>query len=133
MAPRRMTMSETQWNRAKQVFHEALEKSGPARDALVASACGHDHQLLAQVNALLKAHDEAGDFLASPHGIMSEAARAVAAIAADEAPEGPGSRIGRYKLLQSIGEGGFGEVFMAEQEEPIHRRVALKIIKPGMD
>ena len=126
-------MSETQWNRAKQVFHEALEKSGPARDALVASACGHDQQLLAQVNALLKAHDEAGDFLASPHGIMSEAARAVAAIAVDEAPEGPGSRIGRYKLLQSIGEGGFGEVFMAEQEEPIHRRVALKIIKLGMD
>jgi len=126
-------MSETQWNRAKQVFHEALEKSARDRDALVASACGDDQQLRAQVHALLRAHDEAGEFLASPNGIMSDAARAVAAIAAEEAPEGPGSRIGRYKLLQSIGEGGFGEVFMAEQEEPIRRRVALKIIKLGMD
>ena len=126
-------MSQTQWNRAKQVFHEALEKSGPERNAFVASACGDDQQLHAQVHALLRAHDEAGDFLASGDGMMSEAARAAVAIAAEEAPEGPGSRIGRYKLLQSIGEGGFGEVYMAEQEEPIHRRVALKIIKLGMD
>jgi serine/threonine protein kinase len=47
--------------------------------------------------------------------------------------EGPGSRIGRYRLLERIGEGGFGVVYMAEQEEPVHRRVALKIIKLGMD
>src|ERR1700729_3348193 len=47
--------------------------------------------------------------------------------------EGPGTRIGPYKLLQLIGEGGFGSVFMAEQEKPVRRRVALKIIKPGMD
>src|SRR5438270_250516 len=48
-------------------------------------------------------------------------------------PEGPGSRIGPYKLLQQIGEGGFGVVYMAEQQEPVRRKVALKIIKPGMD
>src|SRR5262245_51573592 len=47
--------------------------------------------------------------------------------------EGVGSRVGPYKLLQQIGEGGFGVVFMAEQEKPVHRRVAFKIIKPGMD
>ena len=47
--------------------------------------------------------------------------------------EGPGTRIGPYKLLQKIGEGGFGIVYMAEQDKPVHRRVALKIIKPGMD
>src|SRR5437773_11266431 len=47
--------------------------------------------------------------------------------------EGPGTKIGPYKLLQQIGEGGFGIVFMAEQHQPVHRRVALKIIKPGMD
>jgi len=47
--------------------------------------------------------------------------------------EGPGSRIGPYKLLQEIGEGGMGVVYMAEQERPVRRRVALKIIKPGMD
>src|SRR5947209_8831245 len=47
--------------------------------------------------------------------------------------EGPGARIGVYKLLQQIGEGGFGVVYMAEQQEPVRRKVALKIIKPGMD
>src|SRR4051812_9682190 len=47
--------------------------------------------------------------------------------------EGPGARIGPYKLLQEIGEGGFGVVYMAEQQEPVRRKVALKIIKPGMD
>jgi len=128
-----MSMSDTQWSRAKQVFHEALEKSGVKRDAFVASACGDDQQLCDQVLALLRAYNEAGDFLASADNSMGAAARAALVMAVEEAPEGPGSRIGRYKLLQSIGEGGFGEVYMAEQEEPIRRRVALKIIKLGMD
>src|SRR3954471_8302043 len=105
-------MTDERWIRAKQLFHEALEKTRTERDAFVAASSGDDHQLRAQVHALLSAHEKAGGFLE---------------------PEGPGSRIGRYKLLQSIGEGGFGEVYMAEQEEPVRRRVALKIIKLGMD
>jgi serine/threonine protein kinase len=113
-------MSDQQWSRVKQVFDEALSLSGAQQDAFVDSACGGDPEMLAQVRALLRAHREAGDFMEQP-------------AATEELPEGPGSRIGRYKLLQSIGEGGFGEVFMAEQEEPIRRRVALKIIKLGMD
>ena len=127
-------MSNARWNRAKQVFHEALEKSGSERTGFVAVSCGDDHQLRAQVDALLAAHDEAGPFLASSTTIGANAAAlAAAGVAAGGRPEGPGSRIGPYKLLQLIGEGGFGVVYMAEQEEPIRRRVALKIIKPGMD
>ena len=127
-------MAEPRWNRAKQIFHEALETSGPARARLVAAACGDDAELRAQVEGLLAAHDEAGTFLASPTGAGADAvARAATTLAAAPPPEAPGTRIGPYKLLQVIGEGGFGVVYMAEQEHPIQRRVALKIIKLGMD
>jgi len=125
---------QTRWNRAKQVFHDALEKTGPERARVVAVACGDDHELRAQVEALLAAHDEAGDFMASPTGAGNDdVARAAARLAAAAPSEAPGTRVGPYKLLQVIGEGGFGVVYMAEQEQPIRRRVALKIIKLGMD
>jgi non-specific serine/threonine protein kinase/serine/threonine-protein kinase len=126
-------MADPRWNRAKQVFHEALDKAGPERARFVAAACAGDAGLLAQVEGLLKAHDEAGAFLSSPTGGSDEAARTAAQLAASAPPEAPGTRIGSYKLLQVIGEGGFGVVYMAEQEHPIRRRVALKIIKLGMD
>jgi serine/threonine protein kinase len=79
------------------------------------------------VEELLKAHDEAGDFLEAP--ILEPD------ITLDDSPltEGPGTIIGRYKLLEKIGEGGMAVVYMAEQEKPIRRKVALKIIKLGMD
>ena len=70
--------------------------------------------------------DELGSFLESP-------ALGMAATVDQAATEQPGSKIGPYKLLELIGEGGFGEVYMAEQQEPVRRKVALKIIKPGMD
>ena len=126
-------MTDPRWNRAKQVFHEAIEKTGQERARLVATACADDRELRAQVNALLNAHDEAGAFLDSPTG-GDEAARAAAAqLAASRPPQALGTPIGPYKLLQVIGEGGFGTVYMAEQDQPIRRRVALKIIKLGMD
>jgi len=127
-------MTHPNWTRAKQVFQEALGKTGTERTHFVAAACGDDAELRAQVEALLAAHDEAGEFLASPTGAGADAAaRAVAEEASDNPPEGPGTQIGPYKLLQLIGEGGFGMVYMADQMEPIRRRVALKIIKLGMD
>ena len=127
-------MDSTIWKRSKQVFHEALEKTRPQRMSFVAAACGEDRELRAQVEALLAAHDEAGEFLASPTMTeANEAAKAAAGIAASGPSEGPGIKIGPYKLLQLIGEGGFGVVYMAEQERPVRRRVALKIIKLGMD
>ena len=104
-----------------EIFGEALKQPSPeARARYVNEACGADAELRRQVEVLLKAHAQAGDFLKPP---------------ADDPPDGerPGTVIGRYKLLELIGEGGFGRVYMAEQQEPIRRKVALKIIKLGMD
>ena len=110
------------------IFNEAIGiKSSAERAAFIKSACGDDAALLARVEALLKVHFEDKSFLRSPPaGIDST-------LDAPPLTEGPGMKIGRYKLLQLIGEGGFGVVYMAEQEEPIRRKVALKIIKLGMD
>jgi serine/threonine protein kinase len=88
------------------------------RAAYLAEACAGDAVLLKRVEQLLEASEEAGNFLARPSAIPGNK---------------PGDRIGRYKLLQQIGEGGCGVVYMAEQEEPVRRRVALKVIKLGMD
>src|SRR5262249_30740668 len=79
------------------------------------------------VEALLEVHARAGSFLASPVPAPDATV--------DEQPvrEGPGSVIGPYKLLEQIGEGGFGVVYMAEQHQPVRRKVALKVLKPGMD
>ena len=92
-------------------------------------ACGDDAALRAEVEALLRRHDQAGSFLESPgraasgrHHRLSRPSRSA-----------PGTVIGPYKLLEQIGEGGMGIVFMAEQHQPVRRKVALKIIKPGMD
>ncbi|HSC29796.1 MAG TPA: protein kinase, partial [Vicinamibacterales bacterium] len=125
-------MPNSSWHRAKQMFNEALDKTGAERARFVVEACGNDHALRAEVEKLLAAHDEAGGFLDRPTA-EAGAAAAAAVRTADRPEEGPGTRIGPYKLLQQIGEGGFGVVYMAEQETPIRRRVALKIIKPGMD
>jgi eukaryotic-like serine/threonine-protein kinase len=112
--------------RVEDVFLEAAQLADPAgRAAYLDQACDGDEQLRLRVAALLAAHDSADGFLKPP---AVDAADGLAAIGA-----GPQSRIGRYKLLEQIGEGGFGVVFMAEQEEPVRRRVALKIIKLGMD
>jgi len=106
--------------RTETIFDEARRRDrGAERSAYLDGACGVDANLRARVDALLSAHDEAGDFLLSPP--------------VDVALEGPGTQIGRYKLLQLIGEGGMGAVYMAEQLEPVRRKVALKIIKLGMD
>ena len=96
--------------------------------AYLEGACGGDHALRARIEALLAAHEGSGGALDVPPSDLKPAT-------VDERPlsEGPGSVIGPYKLLQQIGEGGMGIVYMAEQQEPVRRKVALKIIKPGMD
>src|SRR6266571_3523916 len=110
------------------VFAEALQLPVAERSAYLENACGADAELRQRVQRLLKAHAHAGDFLEHPPPEAVVEASPKACVG-----EKPGDRIGRYKLLQQIGEGGCGVVYMAEQEEPIRRRVALKIIKPGMD
>src|SRR5438105_1920784 len=114
------------------LFAQALQCPTPeARVAYLENACGTDRALHRRVAALLRAAENAGDFLEQPPTGLPQAADLISP--ETEFTEKPGDRIGRYKLLEKIGEGGCGTVYMAEQEEPVRRRIALKIIKLGMD
>lgn len=112
---------------AHSIFNNALELDDPAaRARYVNEACAGDGVLFERVEKLLRAHDEAGAFFSQP-------SKRGAAGPALPLTEKAGDIIGRYKLLEQIGEGGCGVVYMAEQQEPVRRRVALKVIKLGMD
>ncbi len=107
---------------AERILEKALSLKGEARIGYLAGACGDQPGLRDRVETLLQAHEEAaifltGDVTLGDAGLVEE----------------PGTVIGRYKLLQLLGEGGMGVVYMAEQSEPVARKVALKIIKLGMD
>ena len=115
--------------RQLEIFSAALERPvGPERDAFLAQACAGDASLRQQVDALLAGHENAGTFLDKAAGPVGPSGTRLVPIT-----EKAGDKIGRYKLLQQIGEGGCGVVYMADQEEPVRRRVALKVIKVGMD
>ena len=109
------------------IFDAAIELPSERRAAYLLEACAGDDTLRQRIEALLRAHEEAESFMAKP------AVDARPETLVVNPAEQPGARIGRYKLLQQIGEGGCGVVYMAEQEEPVHRRVALKVIKLGLD
>ena len=102
------------------VFTEALRLPTEERDHYLREACKGDAEFRLRVEALLQAYEQAGDFLG-----RSAAGRPTRSTQAFQAGEKPGDRIGHYKLLQQIGEGGCGVVYMAEQEAPVRRRVAL--------
>jgi WD40 repeat protein/serine/threonine protein kinase len=112
----------------EEILQGAIEKSTPAeRAAYLDAACGQDQELRARIMGLLAAHEGAGSFLEQP---------LFKPLSTSDAPSGverPGMVIGPYKLLEQIGEGGMGTVFMGEQCRPVQRKVALKVIKPGMD
>src|SRR4051812_6639735 len=111
------------------IFCGALERlAADERAAYLQAACGKDVGLRARVEALLRAHEAAGGFLP-----QQSRAHDPPATTAEPLTERIGTEIGPYKLLQPIGEGGMGAVFMAEQTKPVQRRVALKVIKPGLD
>jgi eukaryotic-like serine/threonine-protein kinase len=117
----------------EKIFAAALRLPTPeGRAAYLKQACGNDEPLRRRVEALLHDHDNAGEFLDRPPAAV--AAKTIA-VTTGMVPltEKPGDRIGRYKLLEQIGEGGCGVVYVAEQEQPVRRRVALKVIKLGMD
>src|SRR4051794_23934550 len=116
------------YQREAAIFDVALGLPPDQRAAHVAQACGDDAALRERVEALLKACDGASGYLDSAPGPEAERT-----LGRSTPFEKPGDRIGRFKLLQQIGEGGCGVVYMAEQEEPVRRRVALKVIKLGMD
>jgi prepilin-type processing-associated H-X9-DG protein len=108
------------------IFCDALELGSSAeRAAYLDRACGGDADLRRRVERLLEAHAAADSFLT--------AGPLAAASTTDQVVEAAGTVVGPYKLLEQIGEGGFGVVFMAEQQQPVRRKVALKVLKPGMD
>ena len=112
-------------SQVKEVFGEALEREGAERAAYLEGACAGNPEVRREVESLLGIAEQGGRFM-----------RQVTVATPPSAPtvgETAGMRIGPYKLLQAIGEGGFGTVFMAEQEHPVRRRVAVKICKLGMD
>jgi eukaryotic-like serine/threonine-protein kinase len=114
-------------SRVETIFNDALAVAAPdERRAFLDRACTDDADLRQRVEDLLADHDAADDVLRLPYSDRTLEALPVVS-------EGPGTTIGRYKLLEQIGEGGFGVVFMAEQQQPVRRRVALKVIRLGMD
>ena len=111
-----------------EIFFAAMERESPeARAAYLDEVCGPDPDLRRRVERLLDAQPKVGSFLDAP------AVGPTMNLEPPQAMEGPGTVIGPYKLLEQIGEGGMGIVYMAEQTQPVRRKVALKIIKPGMD
>jgi serine/threonine protein kinase/tetratricopeptide (TPR) repeat protein len=113
------------------IFTGALDRdSGPQRAAFLDEACGGDVALRERVDALLRAHEQAGGFL-EPRVTAGFEPSTAAATAAN--PMAGTMIAGRYKLIEEIGEGGMGTVWMAQQTEPVRRAVAVKLIKPGMD
>src|SRR5262249_17535036 len=126
---RRSVMNEAE-RPIMSILGEAAEYASPeARAAFLERACAGDAGRRARVEELLRAHQAAGNFLRGrppPPGSMATTDEPAAS-------ERPGARICTYKLLEQIGEGGFGVVFLAEQTQPVRRKVALKVLKPGMD
>jgi serine/threonine protein kinase/tetratricopeptide (TPR) repeat protein len=111
----------------KSIFVRAIEiESAEERSSYLDRACGADHRLRGKIDALLVAHER-------PPRLLDMTDLNPPSIVDAPIEERPGSTIGPYKLLEEIGEGGMGAVYMAEQTHPIRRRVALKVIKPGMD
>ncbi len=125
----------------KSIFLSALDRETPAdREAYLAGACGTNASLRQAVNELLAAHEKAENVLdrtPGPVGHIREQLEVAVGFdpTSDDvySTDRTGEVIGNYKLLEHIGEGGFGQVYVAEQSQPVKRRVALKLIKPGMD
>ena len=117
-------------NEAKSVFFELLDLPPAERPAYIKQACGHDAGLLARVEALLSAHTGAGGFLGetAEEGLSGNPGGP----ASSEEPDAPDT-IGPYRVVGTLGHGGFGTVYLCEQTEPIQRKIAVKVIRQGMD
>ena len=114
-------------NRIEEIFLAAIEIASDQQPAFIDRECGSDTDLKQQVLALLQAHDQTGSFFVDGQVPWN------AATVEEFSSECLGQEIGPYKLREKIGEGGMGVVYVAEQERPMRRKVALKVIKPGMD
>ena len=115
--------------RAGIVFFQALRLPADQRPAFLEAECAEDSGLRTEVDGLMRDHEKAGSFLDGDATIFNRLKEEFGRLQHEVA----GNRIGPYKLMEQLGEGGFGVVWVAEQEAPVRRRVALKILKPGMD
>ena len=115
--------------REQEIFAAAAAQPQTERAAYVDAVCGDDHELRERVGRLLELHEASGFMEGLPETLRGEIEEQFARLKPEEA----GERIGNYKLLEQIGEGGFGTVWVADQEVPVRRQVALKILKLGMD
>ncbi|MAE77879.1 MAG: hypothetical protein CMJ85_13535, partial [Planctomycetes bacterium] len=116
-------MKPADYQRLRDAFLAALKREGVEREAWLLENCGDDEEMLAKLRRLLASEQEASQFL-EPTDPTSDS---------HETDQKVSERIGPYIVREPLGEGGFAEVFLAEQEEPVRRRVALKLLKPGMD
>src|SRR6185503_11987463 len=115
------------------LFALALEKPVAERAAFLQAVCGADGALRQRLEILLAAHDQPDELLGDAAGKPAVKATMKLEFAEEPPDEAVGQTLGRYKLLERVGEGGCGVVYVAEQTEPVRRRVALKVIKLGMD
>src|SRR5512140_3974107 len=125
---------EDNHQKIREIFLSANEILPPdAREAFLDAACAGEPELRRKVFHMLEMQSQAANFFGVAEISRTEPCAPPPPDPGRDASEGPGSMIGRYRLLEKIGEGGFGVVYMADQVEPLKRRVALKIIKMGMD
>lgn len=115
--------------REEALFTAALERPAAERAAFLDGACHGDASLRARVESLLTSHDAT----ANPLATRADPGPTIRPQFTEAPDEAVGQTLGRYKLLEQLGEGGCGVVYVAEQTEPVRRRVALKVIKLGMD
>jgi non-specific serine/threonine protein kinase/serine/threonine-protein kinase len=120
-------MTPERWQRITKLFHSALKHDAGSRAAFLDGACDEDRELRVEVDAMLKAHHEAGGFGDAP------AFTSVSHFEGVELSNSRESQIFNYFFVRKLGEGGMGEVYEVEQTQPIHRKAALKLLKWGMD
>lgn len=115
------------------LFALAVEKPVADRPAFLQAVCGNDNALRQRLEALLAAHEQPAELLGNDVAAATVKATIKLDLADEPPDEAVGMTLGRYKLREKLGEGGCGTVYVAEQTEPVRRRVALKVIKLGMD
>ncbi|MBV8816832.1 MAG: protein kinase, partial [Acidobacteriaceae bacterium] len=122
------TSTGERWQRVKEIFSAALECAPGERSIFLNSECGEDVELRREVESLLESHDEAGDFIEKPPQELAPLLETKTLV-----PLGPGMRVGAYRLVRELGEGGMGSVYLAVRaDEEFQKRVAIKLIRPGL-